>query len=132
MILKSLVQVQSSPMERRASNDTIAPIFPVTKTQTQGSPSSPQMVIEMQNLPDQSHVSAPTELNGPVDLEMSRPPSPAVLGDVARVVPSAWSPYMNRFRLLSVCICIFADALSDGAAGALIPYMEKYVNPYIF
>lgn len=41
------------------------------------------------------------------------------------VVPSIWDPYMNRFRFLATCVTTIADALSDGAAGALIPYVEK-------
>ncbi|TQS32633.1 hypothetical protein Golomagni_07046 [Golovinomyces magnicellulatus] len=42
------------------------------------------------------------------------------------VVPSVWDPYMNRFRFLATCVSTVADALSDGAAGALIPYIEKH------
>lgn len=41
------------------------------------------------------------------------------------VVPSVWDPYLNRFRFVATCVSTVADALSDGAAGALIPYIEK-------
>jgi hypothetical protein len=40
-------------------------------------------------------------------------------------VPTVWEPYMNRFRLFSACVMSIGNALSDSAAGALIPYMEK-------
>ncbi|CAM1511727.1 Fc.00g092400.m01.CDS01 [Cosmosporella sp. VM-42] len=61
------------------------------------------------------------------DLEMSRPASPAP-SEATEVIPSAWDPWMNRFRLLAVCLANVGNALSDSAAGALIPYMEKYYN----
>lgn len=63
----------------------------------------------------------PTE----VDVEMSRPVSPDSSVEGVEVVPSMWRPFMNRFRLLSVCLMNLGNALSDSAAGALIPYMEK-------
>lgn len=62
------------------------------------------------------------------DLEMSPPLSPAEPpspGDVAEVQPSVWEPYMNRYRLVGLCTASLGNALFDGAAGALIPYMEK-------
>ncbi|KAF7559648.1 hypothetical protein G7046_g4506 [Stylonectria norvegica] len=59
------------------------------------------------------------------DLEMSQPASPT---DTIEVMPSMREPFMNRFRLLAMCIANFGNALSDGAAGALIPYMEKYYD----
>lgn len=39
-----------------------------------------------------------------------------------------WDPYMNRFRLLSICLMNFGNGLNDSAPGALIPYMEKCAN----
>ncbi|KAK7429901.1 hypothetical protein QQZ08_003523 [Neonectria magnoliae] len=66
---------------------------------------------------------------GETDLEMSRPTSPvSSADDVVEVVPTVWEPYMNRFRLLSSCLTTIGFALNDSAAGALIPYMEKYYN----
>jgi hypothetical protein len=59
------------------------------------------------------------------DLEMSRPVSPDPAPDAVDAVMSVWNPFMNRFRLLSLCLCSLGDGLSDSAAGALIPYMEK-------
>ncbi|KAI5463483.1 major facilitator superfamily domain-containing protein [Mariannaea sp. PMI_226] len=56
---------------------------------------------------------------------MSRPSSPV---PSIEVTPTIWNPYMNRFRLLSACLANVANALSDSAAGALIPYMEKYYD----
>jgi len=43
-------------------------------------------------------------------------------------LPSVWDPYMNRFRLLFVCALNLGNGMVDSAAGALIPYMEKYYN----
>jgi hypothetical protein len=59
------------------------------------------------------------------DLEMSRPVSPDPAADAVDTVMSMWDPFMNRFRLLSLCLCNLGNGLSDSAAGALIPYMEK-------
>lgn len=61
----------------------------------------------------------------PTDLEMSRPASPVSPADEGvDVLQNMWDPYMNRFRLLSVCLMNFANGLSDSASGPLIPYME--------
>jgi hypothetical protein len=38
---------------------------------------------------------------------------------------SVWEPYMNRFRLLAMCLILFGNGLNDSAPGPLIPYMEK-------
>lgn len=61
------------------------------------------------------------------DVEMSPPSSPSrpsSLEAVAEVQPTVWQPYMSRYRLIAVCAGNLANALSDGAVGALIPYME--------
>jgi hypothetical protein len=61
------------------------------------------------------------------DVEMSPPSSPSrpsSLEGLTEVQPTLWNPYMNRYRLVAVCAGNLANALSDGAVGALIPYME--------
>ncbi|KAJ6447210.1 MFS efflux transporter [Purpureocillium lavendulum] len=64
---------------------------------------------------------------GDGDLEMSRPTTPGGAVDaVAVAVATVWHPFMNRFRLLAMCLTNLGNALSDSAAGALIPYMEKH------
>lgn len=62
------------------------------------------------------------------DLEMSHPDRPDSNTETVEVAPTIWDPFMNRFRLLSTCLSQINNALSDGATGALIPYMEKYVD----
>ncbi|EWG45493.1 hypothetical protein FVEG_06265 [Fusarium verticillioides 7600] len=60
------------------------------------------------------------------DLEMSQPGRPDSNTETVEVAPTIWDPFMNRFRLFSTCLSQINNALSDGATGALIPYMEKY------
>ncbi|EXM29505.1 Major facilitator superfamily [Fusarium oxysporum f. sp. vasinfectum] len=60
------------------------------------------------------------------DLEMSQPDRPESNTETVEVAPTIWDPFMNRFRLISTCLSQINNALSDGATGALIPYMEKY------
>lgn len=62
------------------------------------------------------------------DLEMSQPDRPDSNTETVEVAPTIWDPFMNRFRLISTCLSQINNALSDGATGALIPYMEKYVD----
>jgi fucose permease len=61
------------------------------------------------------------------DFLMSRPPSPRQ--DEAVGVVASWNnPPMNKWRILCVSLTYFANGLSDGVAGALIPYMETHYN----
>ncbi|KAF9773146.1 hypothetical protein IL306_009052 [Fusarium sp. DS 682] len=62
------------------------------------------------------------------DLEMSQPNSPNPNAETIEIAPTIWDPFMNRFRLLSTCLSQMNNALSDGATGALIPYMEKHYD----
>ncbi|KAK9240015.1 major facilitator superfamily domain-containing protein [Lipomyces kononenkoae] len=48
-------------------------------------------------------------------------------GDVQRVYTFAEVP-KNRWRLLACCWTVFALGMSDGAPGALLPYIEAYYN----
>ncbi|PTD01390.1 hypothetical protein HYE67_006124 [Fusarium culmorum] len=66
--------------------------------------------------------------NASNDLEMSRPNTPDSNTEVVEVLSTFWNPFMNRFRALFGCLAQLGNALSDGAAGALIPYMEKYYD----
>lgn len=84
-------------------------------------------------------------LDQEVDLEMSRPTTPATSGggaggggggrvngadadagpdDGVEALQSLWDPWMNRFRMASACLNNFCNGLNDSAPGALIPYME--------
>lgn len=86
-----------------------------------------QASIKLQNLApvhNRSILTLHNEAN--VDVELSDGPLQEQASAVG-VVPSVWDPYMNRFRFVATCVTTIADALSDGAAGALIPYIEKYV-----
>jgi hypothetical protein len=59
------------------------------------------------------------------DLERSRPPSPLPVDRIVEALPTWREPFMNRFRLLAVCIANLVNGLNDSAAGALIPYLER-------
>ena len=63
----------------------------------------------------------------PRDLEMSRPPSPGHENEENGVeaLQSFSNPPINRFRMLSACMCNFGNGLSDAAPGSLLPYIEK-------
>lgn len=91
--------------------------------------------IELETLPREPKSYGPPESGAatppgcqtlwtPNDLEMSRAPSPTH-GTGVDAMQSVWDPYMNRFRMLSVCMLTFGNGLSDSAPGALIPYIEK-------
>ena len=63
----------------------------------------------------------------PDELERSAPPTPK-REEAVDLVQSIWNPPMNKWRLLSACLMNFANGLNDGAAGAVIPYMESGYN----
>lgn len=134
-LLQSLVTVHSAEPARRLSTETTAPLTEPSQAalhKTHSAPSGPASKgIELQPLPKhaaQGESASPAEAqNG--DLEMSRPGTPDAPADAASVVPTIWEPYMNRFRLLMACVTALAEGMGDSAAGALIPYMEKYATP---
>jgi hypothetical protein len=64
----------------------------------------------------------------PDDLEMSRPATPIEEVEGFGAMQSVWNPPMNRFRMLAVCTMTFCMGLNDSAPGALIPYIESYVE----
>ncbi|KAJ3487854.1 hypothetical protein NLG97_g6313 [Lecanicillium saksenae] len=130
-ILQSLVTVHSAEPGRRLSSETTAPLTAPSSglNKTQSAPSAPSKGIELQSLPVSAAnsngdlPSAAAAQNG--DLEMSRPGTPETPAAAATVVPTIWEPHMNRFRLMLTCATALAEGMSDSAAGALIPYMEK-------
>jgi fucose permease len=70
---------------------------------------------------------APTAAGTQRDFLISRPPTPKQ--DEAVGVVASWSnPPMNKWRVLCTCLTFFGNGLSDGAAGALIPYMETHYH----
>ena len=56
---------------------------------------------------------------------LSRPSSPRN-GEAVGVVASWSNPPMTKWRVLCACLTYFASGLTDGAPGALIPYIEVY------
>ncbi|KIW01916.1 uncharacterized protein PV09_06757 [Verruconis gallopava] len=61
------------------------------------------------------------------DYLISRPPTPSE--DLAVPIVASWcSPPMNKWRVPCVSLTYFGNGFSDGAAGALIPYMETHYN----
>lgn len=137
--------VQTHPSGPTPDSDTVPLTAPAkVKSRTAGQNEAPDP-IELQSLPlsagniddggapksrdeppppPSEHVRASVELRHG-DLEMSRPATPEPSDDAVEVVPTVWEPFMNRFRLLAVCLANLGNALNDSAAGALIPYMEK-------
>ena len=82
--------------------------------------------FDLHNLPARDGCTRDaSSVNASDDLEMSRPNTPDSNTEVVEVLPTFLDPFMNRFRALFGCLAQLGNALSDGAAGALIPYMEK-------
>ncbi|KAK2608648.1 hypothetical protein QQS21_002759 [Conoideocrella luteorostrata] len=138
VVFKSLVQVQPKP-NRPASPEATAPLTAPERAVKRTYPANPvqhEPSIELEHLSRNEHVSgkihservtSTPDVNTD-DLEMSRPSSPDPAPDAVDTVMNVWNPFMNRFRLLSLCLCSLGDGLTDSAAGALIPYMEKYYD----
>lgn len=143
-LLRQLVAVESAP----ATVESV-PLRPPQRSVTKTYPAVPNLSrrddndsIELIRLSrpvthaggyhhdnDQYHSGTAT----PVDLEMSRPASPAVANsdsgprdDGVEALQNLWDPYMNRFRLLSACLMNLGNGMSDSASGPLLPYMERY------
>jgi len=106
-------------------------------------PQAPPDNIELDNLQWGARLTGPTE-SGPVipseaetpvapnDLEMSRPATPTQGIGGFEAIQSVWSPPMNRYRMLAICTMSFCTGLNDSAPGALIPYIESYVQSFAF
>jgi len=104
-------------------------------------PQAPPDTIELDNLQWDAKLTGPPEsgtvtLSGveipvvPEDLEMSRPVTPNQESDGFEALQSIMNPPMNRFRMLAVCMISFCTGLNDSAPGALIPYIESYVEHF--
>ena len=124
-MFRSLVEVESG---RQSQDPAAAPLTAPARVVSRTYPGAPQKgdSIELQRVvrPDGPSVpTTPAADNG--SYELALPTSPEPVQDVAEIVPSIWDPFMNRFRLLAVCIANLGNALNDSSAGALIPYMEK-------
>lgn len=121
-MLTGLVAVQSVSAES-PTEELYRPLTTPARTVPRTYPGAPQREsFDLHRIPVRDgHQSGTTTPRAENDLEMSRPSSP----EAVEVMPSAWQPFMNRFRLFAVCLANLGNALSDSAAGALIPYMEK-------
>ncbi|KAI9158215.1 Bypass of stop codon protein 6 [Paramyrothecium foliicola] len=127
-MLRNFVEVQS---HQAAPDESLAPLAAPQRAVPRTYPGAPQEgdSIELQrSIRSGGPAPAVSGKQNDEDLEMSRPSTPTSSPDVIEVMPSAWEPYMNRFRLAAVCLANFGGALNDSAAGALIPYMEKHYN----
>ena len=127
-VLSSLVSVDSTP-------SALPP--PPAKAVARTYPGVPQRddsieLVALHRPATKSRASSPSrhDLDGD-DLEMSRPTTPlrddtdSSGGVEVEAMQSVWEPYMNRFRLLAMCLMLFGNGLNDSAPGPLIPYMEK-------
>ncbi|KAM0350123.1 hypothetical protein ACHAPU_003286 [Fusarium lateritium] len=128
-MLSGLVAVHSAPAES-PSEGLYRPLTAPPKTLSRTHISAPQRdSFDLHDIPVRNGNAPDAGLtNVGNDLEMSRPNTPDSSIEAVEVVPTIWNPFMNRFRLLFGCLAQLGNALSDGAAGALIPYMEKYYN----
>ncbi|KAK3392374.1 major facilitator superfamily domain-containing protein [Sordaria brevicollis] len=74
--------------------------------------------------------------SGPELEDQSRPGTPnadslndeTANSDSVEALQSIMQPYMNRWRLLAMCLINLSNGMSDSAPGALIPSMEEYYN----
>lgn len=128
-IIRGLVEVesQSRPLDS-PTEELYRPLTAPARVVSRTYPGAPQREsFELQRLSrrEDGVLSGTATPRTEEDLEMSRPGSPLPSDDAIEVTPSVWDPFMNRFRLLAVCLANVGNALSDSAAGALIPYMEK-------
>lgn len=72
---------------------------------------------------------------GPELEDQSRPTTPRADSvnddstniDGVEAMQSIMDPYMNRWRLLAMCLINLSNGMSDSAPGALIPSIEEYV-----
>jgi hypothetical protein len=138
----AFIDIESSPSSGHSESHAV-PIVPrkaVPKTH-HPVPQRPETIeldnIEVLNGPPQSGaatlVSGSQTLKTPSELEMSRPSTPRGNtnghgGEGVDAVQSFSNPPMNRFRMASVCLMNLGNGLSDSAPGALIPYIQKYVQ----
>lgn len=134
-MFRTLVEFQpASHHPPTPDSESIAPLTAperVVQRTYPGAPAQESSPIELHNLSGNGNdyiasgpITPQTEVDAD-DLEMSRPVSPDPEANEVDAAMSIWNPFMNRFRLLSLCLCSLGDGLSDSAAGALIPYMEK-------
>ena len=126
-MLSGLIAVRS---ESAAANSPIEELYrPLTapaKTVPRTHLGNQRESFDLHNLPARDgHTRDSSSVNASNDLEMSRPNTPDSNTEVVEVLPTFLEPFMNRFRALFGCLTQLGNALSDGAAGALIPYMEK-------
>lgn len=135
--LDVFIAVNSSPDSRFDHHQPIAPQKVVARTYLPQS-SQPFDPHELDNVQWNSKTRAPSNSGIrtppgaqtpriPIDVEMSRLPSPLVEDmNEFESMQSFSSPPMNRFRLFSACLLNFGSGMNDSAPGALIPYMERY------
>ncbi|KAM6485811.1 major facilitator superfamily domain-containing protein [Trichoderma sp. SZMC 28011] len=127
ILLRNLVEIQSGPSTPdEATRPLTAPEKTYQRTYSSGPFQEDIVNVRRASRSDGFASGVVTPRTEDADLERSRPASPVLEVDAVEVIPSVWEPYMNRFRLLSVCLINFGNALSDSAAGALIPYMERH------
>ncbi|KAH7319824.1 MFS efflux transporter [Stachybotrys elegans] len=128
ILLQTFIQVQSSTSHDPV-DEIVMPLTAPAKAISRTYPGAPQPE-EPSPANNTDWPASGTASPPPVDedLERSRPASPVPPDTAAEVLPTIWQPFMNRFRVLAVCMANFSNALNDSAAGALIPYMEIHYN----
>ncbi|QYS97888.1 Putative mfs efflux protein [Trichoderma simmonsii] len=141
-LLQSLVNIESDHASTESATaspvpTTPAKVFPRTYPSVPQRDNSIEIGMSQQNISQpeastsspSSHTEAQIEVGG--DVEMTRYLAPANAPDMESddgipALQSVWDPYMNRYRLLSVCMLSFGNGMKDSAPGALLPYIEEY------
>ncbi|KAI0022372.1 major facilitator superfamily domain-containing protein [Xylariomycetidae sp. FL0641] len=122
-MLRTLVEVESGPGALpQAPKRVVSRTYP-------GVPQLDSIELDSLRRPQyDANKSTPATPREERDLEMSAPGTPAEPADAVSVLPSWTDPPKNKYRLVTCCMQNFLGGLNDAAAGALIPYMEKYYN----
>ncbi|KAK3955937.1 major facilitator superfamily domain-containing protein [Pseudoneurospora amorphoporcata] len=146
MMLHGLIAVESAPSLElpSAPGKALHRKYP-------GAPQDEASAIELQPLTKSNKPASASRSHGPQpgtttnanfssgpELEdQSRPGTPnassslnngSAHNDTAEAMQSIMNPYMNRWRLLAMCLINLSNGMSDSAPGALIPAIEEYYN----
>jgi fucose permease len=86
-------------------------------------PSDPEALPGIANPIDEiTHPQSNPETPAAIDITQIQ----AFQEEIESNVPQSWSYASNKWRVLSCCVLLFNNGMSDSAPGALLPYMEKH------
>lgn len=119
--------IELQPLSRTPKSTKSASVSPANAATTSGAGNGPQPGTTTAN----TNFSSGPELE-----DQSRPGTPnadslnddSANSDTVEALQSIMQPYMNRWRLLAMCLINLSNGMSDSAPGALIPSIEEYVS----